>query len=77
MTRQTLVAAITLVAACGGASESYDLVIENGTVIDPETGFFEPANVGIRGGTIAAVGPEAMSLRLSSSRCFRFIISRM
>jgi imidazolonepropionase-like amidohydrolase len=48
------------VAACGGRAERYDLVIANGRVIDPETGFFEVANVGIDGPTIVRVSPEPM-----------------
>ena len=53
--------AVTAIAlsACGPA-ESYDLVIANGTVIDPETGFFDVANVGIRGGTIEAISDAPM-----------------
>lgn len=33
----------------------YDVVIKNGRVMDPETGFDDVANVGIRGGTIARI----------------------
>jgi N-acyl-D-aspartate/D-glutamate deacylase len=47
-------------AACGGGVETYDLAIVNGTVIDPETGLFEAANVGIRGGTIVTVSADEM-----------------
>jgi N-acyl-D-aspartate/D-glutamate deacylase len=53
------VAALAL-AACGGASDRYDLVIVNGTVLDPESGFFEPANVGVLDGTIAAVTSQPL-----------------
>lgn len=48
------VVALVLSAGCGGGN-SYDLVIEGGRVLDPETGFFEVANVGVRDGVIAAV----------------------
>jgi N-acyl-D-glutamate deacylase len=37
------------------AQSNFDLVIENGRVMDPETGFDAVANVGIRGGKIAVV----------------------
>jgi N-acyl-D-aspartate/D-glutamate deacylase len=46
----------------GGCSvqERYDLVVANGRVIDPETGFFDVADVGIRGGQIAAITSESL-----------------
>ena len=34
---------------------SYDIVLSNGRVIDPETGLDAVRNVGIKGGKIAAV----------------------
>jgi N-acyl-D-aspartate/D-glutamate deacylase len=51
-------------SARGGASnaaESYDLVIANGRVMDPESGLDAQRNVGIRGGKIARIstGPLA------------------
>jgi N-acyl-D-aspartate/D-glutamate deacylase len=49
-----------LLSACGGGDSSYDLVLANGRVIDPETGFFEVANVGIQGGRIAAIDTDAL-----------------
>lgn len=49
-----VVALVLSAAGCGGG-DSYDLVIEGGRVLDPETGFFEVANVGVRDGVIAAV----------------------
>src|SRR6185503_769859 len=39
---------------------SYDLVILNGRVVDPETGLDGVRNVGITGGRIAAVSPDAL-----------------
>lgn len=36
---------------------TFDLVVHGGTVIDPETGTNRVADVGIRDGRIAAVGP--------------------
>lgn len=37
------------------STPSYDLVIKNGRVMDPETGYDAIANVGIKGGRIAAI----------------------
>jgi N-acyl-D-aspartate/D-glutamate deacylase len=57
-------AAIVLIAATVGltagrvasaGSETYDVVIANGRVMDPESGLDAIRNVGIRGGSIAAV----------------------
>jgi len=42
-------------AALAQSGESYDLVIKGGRVIDPESGRDEVADVGIRGGSIAAI----------------------
>jgi N-acyl-D-aspartate/D-glutamate deacylase len=61
--RKRAAAAVLAVAAAGisadsGASneaETYDLVIANGRVIDPESGLDAVRNVGIRGGKIAAI----------------------
>lgn len=48
------------IAAPAGASETYDLVLKGGRVIDPETGLDGIRNVGIRGDTIAAVSTEPL-----------------
>lgn len=40
---------------------TYDLVIANGRVIDPESGLDGVRHVGIRGGTIAAVSPTPLA----------------
>ena len=45
------------------AGQQYDLVIEGGRVIDPETGLDGVRNVGVRDGKIARVTPEALSGR--------------
>lgn len=47
-------------AACGAPGGMHDLVIANGRVIDPETGFFDLANVGVRDGLIATVSAEPL-----------------
>lgn len=44
-------------------AQEYDLVLEGGRVIDPETGLDGVRNVGIRDGRIARVAPEALSGR--------------
>ena len=51
-----LVFSTTIVAA-----QQYDLVIEGGRVIDPETGLDAVRNVGIRDGKIVRVSSEALS----------------
>ncbi|HKK07478.1 MAG TPA: amidohydrolase family protein [Gemmatimonadota bacterium] len=50
----TLLLTCSLVA-CAPGGTTYDLVLEGGRVLDPETGLDEVANVGIRDGTIARV----------------------
>jgi hypothetical protein len=45
------------------AGQQYDLVIEGGRVLDPETGLDAVRNVGIRDGKIARVTAEALSGR--------------
>ncbi len=45
------------------AQETYDMVILNGRVMDPETGFDQVANVGIRGDRIAVITPETIQGR--------------
>jgi cytosine/adenosine deaminase-related metal-dependent hydrolase len=44
-------------------AQQYDLVIENGRVMDPETGLDAVRNVGIRDGKIARISSEALSGR--------------
>ena len=48
-----LIAAVALAAAC--SSPTYDLVIANGRVMDPESGLDGVRNVGITGGKIVAI----------------------
>src|SRR5580700_2226531 len=45
------------------AGQQYDLVIEGGRVIDPETGLDGVRNVGIRDGKIVRISSEALSGR--------------
>lgn len=55
------VIALVLFAAGAFAQERFDLVIKNGRVMDPETGFDGVANVGIRGGEIVSITTQALS----------------
>ncbi len=52
--------ALALAPGLLGAGEAYDTVIEGGRVMDPESGFDGIANVGIRGGSIAALTPQPL-----------------
>lgn len=54
---------IALVASfAGGAlAQDYDIVIVNGRVMDPETGFDQVANVGINGDKIASITQDAIT----------------
>ena len=45
------------------AAQQYDLVLEGGRVLDPETGLDAVRNVGIRDGKVARVSSEALSGR--------------
>ncbi len=53
----------TTVAAQQSAAQQYDLVLEGGRVMDPETGLDAVRNVGIRDGKILRVSSEALSGR--------------
>jgi N-acyl-D-aspartate/D-glutamate deacylase len=59
--RTTLLAAVALLAACsGGPAVTYDLVVANGRVVDPESGLDAVRHVGIRGGRIEAISTSAL-----------------
>jgi len=47
--------ALTVGSGASNGNETYDLVIANGRVMDPESGLDAIRNVGIRGGKIAAI----------------------
>src|SRR4051812_24063830 len=49
--RSTLIATASLVAACG-RTPTYDLVVANGRVINPESNLDATRNVGIRAGRV-------------------------
>lgn len=54
-------AAIALSATSLFAGASYDLVINNGRVMDPETNYDKIANVGVKDGKIAVITDEKIS----------------
>ncbi|MBW2268495.1 MAG: amidohydrolase family protein [Deltaproteobacteria bacterium] len=55
--------ACLLVAARAGATQSFDLVLRGGRVIDPETQLDAVRNVGIRDGVVQAVTAESLEGR--------------
>ena len=57
-----LAISVFLISGCndGGAQDSYDVVILNGRVMDPETNFDGVRNVGIKDGRILAINEEAI-----------------
>ena len=67
MTRFLSVVAVTglviTFTACqaGPPADGYDVVILNGRVMDPETGFDAVTNVGISDGVITAITDDAIS----------------
>jgi N-acyl-D-aspartate/D-glutamate deacylase len=54
---------VLVFATTMAAAQQYDLVIEGGRVVDPETGLDAVRNVGVRGGKITRVSSEALSGR--------------
>ena len=52
-----------LLISAFAAAQQFDVVLEGGRVMDPETGLDAVRNVGIRGGTIAQVSTEPLSGR--------------
>jgi N-acyl-D-aspartate/D-glutamate deacylase len=59
LTRSTLIAAACL-AACG-RTPTYDLVVANGRVIDPESGLDATRHVGIRAGRVEAISATPLA----------------
>ncbi len=55
-----LVVAAMLAASAPAQAPTYDIVIRNGRVIDPESGLDAVRSVGIRGGKIAAIATTAL-----------------
>lgn len=56
-------ALLLLVAACSAAAQPYDIAINHGRVIDPESGLDAIRHVGIRGGSIAAISQTPLEGR--------------
>jgi N-acyl-D-aspartate/D-glutamate deacylase len=54
-------AALFLATCAGQPAPSYDLVIANGRVMDPESGLDDVRHIGIRGGTIETVSSTALT----------------
>src|SRR5438067_8461576 len=63
MSRLILSLCLLMSLAAIAAGQQYDLVIESGRVMDPETGLDAVRNVGIRDGKIVRVSSEALSGR--------------
>lgn len=57
----TLLLAVVTLVQPAVASQEYDLVIQGGRVIDPETNLDAVRDVGIKNGTIAAVSAESLT----------------
>ena len=54
------IASLIMLFGTPAFAQDYDLVIANGRVMDPETGFDQVANVGITDGTIVKVSAEKL-----------------
>jgi imidazolonepropionase-like amidohydrolase len=68
MTRRLAIALVQLALALPALSaqrlpQSFDLVIANGRVVDPESGLDDIRNIGIRAGTIASISREPLDGR--------------
>ena len=56
----TLFFALMAITSTAVYAQDYDLVINNGRVMDPETGFDAVANVGVKAGMIASITTETL-----------------
>lgn len=63
MRRVILFICLLVFSTAIAAAQQYDLVLEGGRVMDPETGLDAVRNVGIRDGKIVRIAPEALSGR--------------
>lgn len=59
----TAIVALVIATAAAAADDSYDAVIVNGRVMDPESSLDAVRNVGLRAGRIAAITTEAIQGR--------------
>lgn len=55
------VAASLILGTISAAAQDYDLVINNGRVMDPETMYDDIANVGVKDGRIAAITKDKIT----------------
>ncbi len=62
-TRRDFLIGITSIAVAPLAAQTFDLVIANGRVIDPESGLDAVRNIGIRNGRIAVITPDRVTAR--------------
>jgi hypothetical protein len=58
-----LILSLFLLAATFASAQQYDLVLEGGRVMDPETGLDAIRNVGVRDGKIARISSEPLTAR--------------
>ena len=58
---KTLIAALIFGSTAPSFAQDYDLVINNGRVIDPETMLDAKLNVGVKDGRIAIITPKTIS----------------
>nr|WP_319383844.1 amidohydrolase family protein [uncultured Roseibium sp.] len=58
--KRVLVSAAVLLAATSVSAQDFDVVILNGRVMDPETGFDQIANVGVNNGWITAITSQVI-----------------
>jgi predicted amidohydrolase YtcJ len=63
MRRALIGALIAFVALSATASETFDIALRGGRVVDPETGLDGIRDVGVRGDRIAAVSPKPLAGR--------------
>ena len=60
MNTRSLAFSLLFLCSCGGASETFDLALEGGRVIDPASGLDAVRSVGIRDGSIAVISEETL-----------------
>jgi cytosine/adenosine deaminase-related metal-dependent hydrolase len=63
MRRLVLILSFSLIALTIATAQQYDLVLEGGRVIDPETGLDGVRNVGVRDGKIVRISPDPLTGR--------------
>jgi len=67
LTRTLLLLSSAAAAACAPAP-TYDLVVANGRVIDPESGLDAVRHVGISGDSVAAISEQPLNRVLKNGR---------